>query len=145
VSILKVYALADEAMPQRDCTGRACCCLFAETGREPFVTDAEMDTLLAELKKQGRKVPAPRDDGACPLLTADSKRCSVYDGRPLGCRTFFCREAGGPATAREMREAVQLLNAIDEGQRRGKRGSRTLTAALEGARKGKQERVLNRR
>jgi Fe-S-cluster containining protein len=137
VSILKVYALADEHMPERGCIGRACCCQFQVTGREPFVSEAEMALLLGELKRQGRKIPAPRDDGACPLLTADDLRCSVYTARPLGCRTFFCREAGGPATARDMREAVQLLTSMDEQQKRGKRGSRTLTAALESARTGR--------
>jgi len=30
--------------------------------------------------------------GTCPLLTNDGK-CSVYDVRPLNCRTFFCGRA----------------------------------------------------
>ncbi|MEW5848900.1 MAG: YkgJ family cysteine cluster protein [Myxococcota bacterium] len=135
--ILRIYQLAEDALPQRDCIQRACCCQFAQTGREPFVTEAEMQALQEELRRQGRKIPPPRDDGACPLLTDDGMRCSVYSARPLGCRTFFCREAGGPATAREMRDAIQALNALDEKHRRGKAGSRTLTDALASARSGK--------
>ena len=112
--ILRVYQLAMDALPERNCTGRAACCQFAVTGREPFVTVMEMDVILQELARQGRKVPPPRKDLGCPLLTADGLLCSVYEARPLGCRTFFCREAGGPATAREMRDAVHALNALEE-------------------------------
>ncbi len=134
--ILKVYQVTAESLPERDCTQRACCCQFAVTGREPRVTHAEMAHLLALLARQGRRVPAPRLDGACPLLGADNRSCTVYEARPLGCRTHYCREAGGPATAREVRDAVQLLNALDEA--RGKKaGGRMFTHALEDARKGR--------
>jgi Fe-S-cluster containining protein len=127
-SILQVYAVAEEALPERSCTSRACCCQFVQTGREPFVTQAELGLILRELRNQGRALPKARPNGACPLLSKDGKRCTVYPARPLGCRTYFCREAGGPASARSMREAVQLLTTVDEGQ--GRRGSQTLTTAL---------------
>jgi Fe-S-cluster containining protein len=132
--ILKVYQLAEDALPERQCTASGRCCQFAVTGREPFVTVMEMDLILQELARQGRKVPPPRQDEGCPLLTPDGMRCTVYDARPLGCRTFFCREAGGVATAREMRDAVQALNTLEESRGKKRSGSRPLTRALKDAR-----------
>lgn len=120
-------------MPPRQCVASGACCQFAVTGREPFVTQAELDLVLDTLRAQGRRVPPPRDDGACPLLAADSTSCSIYDARPLGCRTFFCAAAGGVATAREMRDAIHALNALEEGRGKDRRGGRPLTAALAAA------------
>lgn len=42
-------------------------------------------------------MPARRPDGACPFLDAQGKRCTVYESRPFGCRTFFCHRITGPA------------------------------------------------
>ena len=134
--ILVVYEFAHQDLPERDCTQRACCCQFAVTDREPFVTHAEMANLLEYLGQQGRRVPPERVDGACPLLGADNRTCTVYPARPLGCRTHYCREAGGPATGRQMRHAVQALNALDE-QRGKKAGGREFLKALADARRGK--------
>ncbi len=131
--ILKVYALAQDAMPERSCSQSGRCCQFAVTGREPFVTQDELDLIVTTLRAQGRKVPPLRPDGACPLLADDDISCSIYAARPLGCRTFFCREAGGVVTAREMRDAIHALNALEESRGKKRSGSRALTLALKDA------------
>lgn len=71
------------------------------TGREPSVTQAEWELVVADVKRQGRKLPPLNDDvdGRCPFLIdhqGGGGRCSVYAARPLGCRTFFCERAKGP-------------------------------------------------
>lgn len=133
----EVYALVAAALPERDCTRRTRCCQLQDTGNEPVVTMAELDLVLAELKRQGRGIPPPRPDGACPLLARDGAGCLVYEARPLGCRTHFCREAGGAVPARAVREAVQRLNQVEESERPSRRGARPLRAALESRRKGR--------
>lgn len=112
--IQEIYAEAEAALPERNCTRLTRCCRFAETGREPYVTRAETDYLFAVLRASGRRMPPPRDDGACPFLASDEKTCTVYEGRPFGCRTNFCREAGGAVTAQELRASLDRLAALDE-------------------------------
>ncbi len=53
------------------------------------------------------RAPVARADGGCPLLDEAGLRCTVYEDRPLGCRTFFCGKAthGKP-------ENVSALNAL---------------------------------
>ena len=109
-----IYRDAEAALPARNCQRTTRCCRFAETGREPYVTRAEVDYLFAVLRAQGRKMPLLRSDGSCPFLGNDEKTCTVYEGRPFGCRTNFCREAGGAVTAQEMREPLARLKALDE-------------------------------
>jgi len=109
-----IYRDAEAALPPRDCTRRTRCCRFVETGRQPSVTRAEVDYLFAVLRASGRRLPPPRADGACPFLAADERTCGVYEGRPFGCRTHFCREAGGAVTARELDGSLKRLAALDE-------------------------------
>jgi Fe-S-cluster containining protein len=126
--IESIYRDAEASLPARDCRRTTRCCRFAETGREPYVTRAEVDYLFAVLRAQGRKLPLPRTDGACPFLDRDEKTCTVYEGRPFGCRTNFCREAGGAVTAQEMKASIDRLNALDETL--GGEGPRPLTRVL---------------
>ena len=49
------------------------------------------------LKDKKRALPLLRgvsraEERTCPLLNAE-QRCSVYEARPLGCRTFWCHRA----------------------------------------------------
>jgi hypothetical protein len=81
------------------------CCRFGLTGREPWVTVAEWQLVVAEVRRQGRRLPPAGDDdddehaeGRCPFLDVDAAdptrgRCRIYAARPLGCRTFFCERA----------------------------------------------------
>jgi Fe-S-cluster containining protein len=59
------------------------------------------------MKKDGRALPDARPDGGCPFLDESGKRCTVYEDRPFGCRTFFCHRRRGPT--REPAAAVQAL------------------------------------
>lgn len=126
--IQKIYADAEASLPARNCTRTTRCCRFAETGREPYVTRAETDYLFAVLRASGRRMPPPRDDGACPFLDRDEKTCTIYEGRPFGCRTHFCREAGGSVTAQELKPSLDRLAALDE--KLGADGPRPLTRVL---------------
>lgn len=128
--IEKIYAEAEASLPERNCTRTTRCCRFRETGREPYVTRAETDFLFAVLRSKGRRLPPPRDDGACPFLEADERTCSVYEGRPFGCRTHFCREAGGAVGAQHLRASLDALAALDE--KIGGGGPRPLTRVLDG-------------
>ena len=127
--IEKIYADAEASLPERNCTRTTRCCRFAETGREPYVTRAEVDFLFAVLRSQGRRMPPPRSDGACPFLDRDEKTCTIYEGRPFGCRTNFCREAGGAVTAQELKPSLDRLAALDETL--GGDGPRPLTRVLD--------------
>lgn len=96
---LAVLGQADAAMDGWTCPGEADCCRFGQTGREPYLTEAEWQVVAAEVARQGRRLPRPRADRVCPFLTADS-RCSIYAARPLGCRTYYCHRASGPRVPR---------------------------------------------
>ncbi len=115
-SALHVLEEADRLLAEWECptctsaTGKANCCRFADTGREPWLTEAEWRVITDELKRQKRRVPELRDDGACPFLDAAS-RCTIYGARPLGCRTFFCDEASGPGFPR--REISRLPRDLE--------------------------------
>lgn len=107
----KTRALLQLASDVVDGVGCDCsteCCRFGVTGREPWVTRAEWELVLLEVRRQGRRLPVPNDDdegdargrgrgeGRCPFLDDDGKgggRCRIYAARPLGCRTFFCERA----------------------------------------------------
>jgi len=141
--IERIYAEAEASLPERSCTRRTRCCRFAETGREPYVTRAETDFLFAVLRSKGRRLPPPRDDGACPFLDSDERTCSVYEGRPFGCRTNFCREAGGAVTAQELRGSLDKLNALDESL--GHEGPRPLTRVLDTILRSSRKRRKNTR
>jgi Fe-S-cluster containining protein len=41
-------------------------------------------------------VPPQRADGGCRLLDEEGQRCTIYEARPFGCRTFFCERRVGP-------------------------------------------------
>ena len=65
-------------------------------------------------------LPPPRADGGCPFLDGAGKRCTVYEDRPLGCRTFFCHRMTGPAevpsnVTNALFERLKALNlALDD-------------------------------
>ena len=137
--IEKIYAEAEASLPARNCTRTTRCCRFLETGREPYVTRAETDYMFAVLRSTGRRLPPPRSDGACPFLDRDEKTCSIYEGRPFGCRTHFCREAGGSVTAQELKPSLDKLAALDE--KLAGEGPRPLTRVLDGILKAQQVRA----
>jgi hypothetical protein len=102
-----VYRHADQAYAPFSCPASAECCQLAKTGRQPWLWLGEWLVLEERLAREGRR-PRARPDGACPLL-GDDGRCTVYEDRPFGCRTFFCHRIQGPA-----RQPVEAVNALLE-------------------------------
>ncbi|MBI1947704.1 MAG: YkgJ family cysteine cluster protein [Deltaproteobacteria bacterium] len=114
---LDLLTEVERALAGIRCQATTDCCRFAVTGREPWLTAVEWRLLVAELRRQGRRLPEPNDDedGRCPFLDARG-RCQVYAARPLGCRTFFCERATPPAPhASEFRAAARALAELSEG------------------------------
>ena len=103
-----IYRRADEAYARFSCPASAECCQLSRRGRQPWLWGVEWMALEGALARQGRSVPPPRADGACPLLDAEGRRCTVYADRPFGCRTYFCERAAG---GRHPLEAVTGLSA----------------------------------
>lgn len=97
-ALLELYQDVDQALDNLTCAASTECCRFELTGREPLITPLEVAemTLAARASggKLGAKVPRSRrlavaQDGACVFLGSQG-RCTIYNARPLGCRTFFC-------------------------------------------------------
>ena len=80
----------------RGCTGLAECCQFKRTGLLPSLTRAEAIVAAKAFRATGRKELPEPVGGACPMLDPATSRCLIYADRPFGCRTHFCRAAGGP-------------------------------------------------
>lgn len=129
-SVREIY-LELEARPlERACTGIAECCRFRLTGRTPFITRGEAFVAWQGLRGSGRKKLPESVAGACPMLKLDG-RCMIYQHRPFGCRTHFCKAAGGPASRDSVRDLIQRLEAIDVSL--GGTGGVNLPAAMEAA------------
>ena len=128
-AVRTIYKELAVRAPSRDCTGRAECCHFKLTGRTPFLTRGEALVAAQAVRASGRKKLPPSPDGACPLL--ENGKCRIYEGRPFGCRTHFCKPAGGPYARSEVRELIQRLEDID--RELGGNGGVNLPAALQWA------------
>ena len=108
------------AWRKHSCPGTAECCQLAITKREPWLWPSEWKVIEERLARDRRPIPGPRADGACPLLDKEGKRCSVYDDRPLGCRTYFCHRIIGPEKlpgdeTNALLERLRALNvAVDD-------------------------------
>lgn len=68
------------------CRGCGQCCDFARNDFRLYASRLELELVL-------RRHPPPRltPQGQCGYLL--DGRCSIYDERPLGCRTYFCDPA----------------------------------------------------
>ena len=97
----------------RDCIRRTECCQFKLTGRTPVLTRGEALVAAAALRASGRQRLPVRNVGACPMLDAYTGKCMIYESRPFGCRTHFCRAAGGPYTRREVADLIRRLEEAD--------------------------------
>lgn len=111
-AVKKIYADLAARPIARNCTGISECCRFKLTGRTPFITKGEALVAWQGIKASGRKTLPESVDGACPLLK-ENGRCMIYEHRPFGCRTHFCKAAGGSYKREEVRDLIQQLEAID--------------------------------
>ena len=110
-----VLRQASAAWARHSCPGTSECCQLAVTQRPPWLWPSEWKVLEERLARDRRPMPAPRADGGCPFLDVAGKRCTVYEDRPLGCRTFFCHRIQGPAKlpADETNALLERLKALN--------------------------------
>ena len=108
-----VYADLDQRPVARDCTRLTECCKFRLTGLVPSMTHGEALLAVQALRATGRKGLPEGEKGNCPMLDGASGKCLVYADRPFGCRTHFCRAAGGPYARREVLDLIRRLEAVD--------------------------------
>jgi uncharacterized protein len=141
-----LYAEVDARFAGWSCDASTDCCHFGRTGREPYVTSIELAAVLQARARSGRKPaadPAPRrpndrkslplakDERRCPLLD-DAGRCSVYEARPFGCRTFFCERAlaGDKVGQRDINAFVARIRDLARGFETGDEEGRPLTRMM---------------
>jgi Fe-S-cluster containining protein len=139
--LFALYRRVDAAYEGSHCPSSTECCRFGLTGREPYVTSVEVAALRRAVSRRGglrsakrRALPMATTAGAeriCPFLDSFG-RCSVYDSRPLGCRTFFCGRATVTARTRgaEQRELVNRLRDIASRHQNGGDAARPLSRAF---------------
>jgi hypothetical protein len=108
-----LYAKTDELLDGWTCDQSADCCHFERTGREPYLWPAEWAALEKAIARRGtRRGSLPvLDERRCPLLGRDG-RCTVYEARPFGCRTFFCARGVGPTRRRPRDELARIGREI---------------------------------
>ena len=111
----------------RDCQLSTRCCRFQLTGEVPVLTLGEALVAARGVRASGRRELKPHPEGACPLLGREG-RCTIYEHRPFGCRTHFCRAAGGVVPRKLVADLIQRLEAVDE--KLGGEGSRGLPEAI---------------
>jgi len=107
-----VYRLADAAYAPYSCPASGECCQLAVTQRQPWLWLPEWLVLKDHLRKQGRGLPSLRPDGACPFLDGRGRRCTVYEDRPFGCRTYFCARLSGPAH-QPLEDVIRLSRRLE--------------------------------
>ena len=78
----EVDAFVERARPV--CILRGSCCRFEEAGHRLYATALEADYAAA----RHPEAPEPEAEGRCPYHVGG--RCTAREGRPLGCRTYFC-------------------------------------------------------
>ena len=115
--LMEVRRLLDEgafraSRAQRFCTGAADCCRFRLTGETPHVTLGEAWVAWKAWRASGRTRLERPPDGSCTFLSGQRK-CMIYEGRPLACRTHFCVPAGGALPRREVIDLIHALEDID--------------------------------
>ncbi len=155
--LMRLYAEADALVAGLSCTCTdardregALCCHFANIGREPYVTEIEVELLRRALAARAgraaragtgagagrRRLPLADDARTCPLLSPVG-RCIVYDARPLGCRSFFCDGEGGTRSSRRdraprkpLQDLARRIAALSEQALARPAAPRLLTRAL---------------
>jgi hypothetical protein len=130
-AVRAVYADLAVRPIERQCTLRTECCQFKLTGLVPHLTKGEAVLMARAVRATGRRKLPERTDGACPLLDPHGSRCLVYENRPFGCRTHFCRAAGGPYARADVLDLIRRLENVDSAL--GGDGARPLPAALRSA------------
>src|SRR3954471_5033942 len=111
--VRQVYVDLAHRPIERNCTRLTECCHFKLTGRTPFLTKGEAVAAAIAIRATGRKLLPESAEGACPLLQRETGKCLIYEARPFGCRTHFCRAAGGPYARGEVLDLIRRLEDVD--------------------------------
>lgn len=94
------------------CSNRGACCKFGAFGHRLFVTPVELACFLARTIEP---IQAPSGPDACPYQ--QEGLCTARQGRPVGCRIFFCEPASaawqGPLTERTLGRLKELHARFD--------------------------------
>lgn len=122
--LVKIYQLADEISAVRNpfvACGRGCahCCHMSIR-----LTSAEAERLgsaigrpPAKLSRTRNRAPQEFDGRPCPFLAAD-RSCSIYEHRPLACRTHASFEADNakchPTVMNDHQVALVNFSGLDE-------------------------------
>jgi hypothetical protein len=109
-----IYNELDERPIERSCITRTECCQFRLTGQTPMLTAGEALVLAKGWRASGRKTIEQPSGGECPVLNLATGKCRAYETRPFGCRTHFCRAAGGPYSRASVLDLIRRLESIDE-------------------------------
>ena len=139
-----IYRDVEAAYAGYRCPSSTECCRFGITGREPYVTSIELAAIgRAQASRGGPLAPrrralpiAPNDtetERTCPLLDHQG-RCSIYDARPLGCRTFWCERADvshDPVGREQLGSFVRRIQELAVRHKRDGERGRPLTRALD--------------
>jgi Fe-S-cluster containining protein len=104
-----LYAEVDRvvAASRAVCIVRGVCCRFEEAGHRLYATALEADYAAATVPR----APPPEAPGRCPYHVKG--RCTAREGRPLGCRTFFCDAGPGQALERDHEHFLARIRAIE--------------------------------
>jgi Fe-S-cluster containining protein len=111
--VRSVYAELAGRPAERNCTLLTECCQFKLTGRTPQLTRGEAVLSAKAFRATGRKQMPEPTDGSCPMLDPKTGKCLIYESRPFGCRTHFCRVAGGPYERRDVLDLIRRLESVD--------------------------------
>lgn len=113
LAVLALYDRLDADIAQTQPECRACgrCCDFPHQGYVLYATTAEVDLALAQ---KGLPSAWPRRE-LCPFQV--DGRCANRLGRPLGCRTYYCRsfEIKGPLLYTRYHDRLKAIIS-DHGQ-----------------------------
>ncbi len=111
-----ILAKASALWAPHSCLASGDCCHFETTKRQPWLWPSEWTLIVDHFKQMKRDLPPIRPDGACPFLN-DNNRCTIYDVRPFGCRTFFCARIKGPSRqpASETTALLERLASVNIG------------------------------
>jgi Fe-S-cluster containining protein len=89
------------------CLARGVCCRFEEADHLLFATALEADYAAHALPD----APPPAAPGRCPYHVGGL--CTAREGRPLGCRTYFCDAGPGAALEVEHEAFLREIRAIE--------------------------------
>lgn len=88
------------------CLARGQCCRFEDAGHDLYATALEAD-YAAQLEPTA---PEPEAPGRCAYHVGG--RCTAREGRPLGCRTYFCDPQTQPALESEHEAFLARIREI---------------------------------